>query len=558
MIKTNSAIRTIVLCLLGIYLVISTLLNFAQIGSPEHYDLNDTVIAHVVDSNGKTGTYRNMFFPNLSKGSEITFDVSIPEKSPFNDRVALCFYQYHSEIEVYFDNELIYSYGKDLTQKHKMYGNEYIILPIMNRYWGETLNIKVKQMEGRYSNHYTDFRLMRIQDARLYPMIGSGLEFLLFGTTLVLSICMFVMFVVLRICGKKISKSIAAISMFCFLLSVWQLSSRRLFYVFVNDISVCSLSEYFSIYLIPIPLFGYMGYYQVSTICKRVYFAMSGAFAIIFLYCIMMHEVYHYHLVEFEVLIYIMFLVSLFVSIYIEMFHMKRAVNGENIMRNGILISMGLVILQFALMFMQNVTIPGKMFFFLYEINFSSIAILIYMGSLIFTAGNAAIEIIRKNAMEAQTRKLAYVDVMTGIPNRFYCEEYMDKLSADENYSIVFMDADHLKYANDTYGHKMGDRLLLLIAEAMKQNFESKGCYARWGGDEFIAVLHSHQDAEEFVEAMQETLQINNEQKTLPFRISVSYGIADHDTTIRQTPDQVRDMADERMYKNKLKNHRER
>jgi diguanylate cyclase (GGDEF)-like protein len=156
-----------------------------------------------------------------------------------------------------------------------------------------------------------------------------------------------------------------------------------------------------------------------------------------------------------------------------------------------------------------------------------------------------------------------YTDALTKLDNRRRISEYIDKelltCSVEKPLTLIMIDIDFFKSVNDVLGHDVGDEVLVSFSKALSNLTSSKYARAaRWGGDEFIAVLHSHQDAEEFVEAMQETLQINNEQKTLPFRISVSYGIADHDTTIRQTPDQVRDMADERMDKNKLKNHRER
>ncbi|MEE0956327.1 MAG: GGDEF domain-containing protein [Eubacterium sp.] len=93
------------------------------------------------------------------------------------------------------------------------------------------------------------------------------------------------------------------------------------------------------------------------------------------------------------------------------------------------------------------------------------------------------------------------IDVLTGIPRRPALEHYIqDLLSSGELESLspdsskcwhfMMMDIDHFKYVNDTYGHLEGDHALQIAARTLQECFKSsRGTLARYGGDEFAAVM---------------------------------------------------------------------
>ena len=78
------------------------------------------------------------------------------------------------------------------------------------------------------------------------------------------------------------------------------------------------------------------------------------------------------------------------------------------------------------------------------------------------------------------------MDALTKICNRGYGEAQIEKLlKAKKNGMFLLFDVDKFKHINDTYGHSIGDEVLIQVADALKQTFEQAGVCMRLGGDEF-------------------------------------------------------------------------
>jgi len=95
---------------------------------------------------------------------------------------------------------------------------------------------------------------------------------------------------------------------------------------------------------------------------------------------------------------------------------------------------------------------------------------------------------------EARFRALAKHDTLTGISNRFALEEELKRLVAsskrtDANFALLFLDLDHFKNINDTFGHDFGDKLLKEVVSRVSPKLRKEDIFARLGGDEFVIVL---------------------------------------------------------------------
>lgn len=89
-----------------------------------------------------------------------------------------------------------------------------------------------------------------------------------------------------------------------------------------------------------------------------------------------------------------------------------------------------------------------------------------------------------------QVRAAAYLDVLTGLPNRRYAEQHLENMvQAERGFSMVMLDIDHFKQVNDTYGHQAGDLVLRETGRVVSRHLHDQQFMARWGGEEFVLVL---------------------------------------------------------------------
>jgi diguanylate cyclase (GGDEF)-like protein/PAS domain S-box-containing protein len=95
---------------------------------------------------------------------------------------------------------------------------------------------------------------------------------------------------------------------------------------------------------------------------------------------------------------------------------------------------------------------------------------------------------------EAQLEKLAYGDPLTKLANRRFFDQMLGReLSRAHRFglplSLAILDVDHFKMVNDTWGHPIGDRILVAVARSILQSVRSYDCIARIGGEEFAVLL---------------------------------------------------------------------
>ena len=93
-----------------------------------------------------------------------------------------------------------------------------------------------------------------------------------------------------------------------------------------------------------------------------------------------------------------------------------------------------------------------------------------------------------------EVKKLAVLDPLTGVNNRRAFFEVAEReFSRSVRYqrplAVIMIDVDKFKSINDTYGHPVGDVVLISIAETIRAQLRDLDLFARYGGDEFIALL---------------------------------------------------------------------
>lgn len=133
------------------------------------------------------------------------------------------------------------------------------------------------------------------------------------------------------------------------------------------------------------------------------------------------------------------------------------------------------------------------------------------------------------NVLNGRLKELTVTDVLTGLKNRRYLEEFLPLLIEEGQTAILMIDIDFFKKVNDTYGHYAGDIVLKELAEVLEAEIGSAGFAARIGGEEFVAVLPGIGITQ--AEALAEKIRQNVELHKWPYEpITVSIGVSQNST----------------------------
>lgn len=111
--------------------------------------------------------------------------------------------------------------------------------------------------------------------------------------------------------------------------------------------------------------------------------------------------------------------------------------------------------------------------------------------------GGIATDITELKNAERRLQRLAHYDSLTGLPNRTLFKQQLKNAIEDKQRQItavMFIDLDHFKNINDTYGHSVGDQLLLQVADRLRSCVSPEDTVSRLGGDEFTVIVRDLKD----------------------------------------------------------------
>lgn len=142
----------------------------------------------------------------------------------------------------------------------------------------------------------------------------------------------------------------------------------------------------------------------------------------------------------------------------------------------------------------------------------------------------------QRDAFEFQLKNIANTDPLTGVSNRLALSEYLKIVeSYPQKFTqtcLMIIDIDRFKQVNDQYGHIVGDRVIVSIAEQLKQNIRSSDLIVRYGGDEFLILLEQVQfiDARLLAEKIRiaislEEIDLSGSDEKLHVSVSIGFAI---------------------------------
>lgn len=158
----------------------------------------------------------------------------------------------------------------------------------------------------------------------------------------------------------------------------------------------------------------------------------------------------------------------------------------------------------------------------------------------------------------SELRRSVRTDELTGIGNRAHLEGRLRALVAEYRSrpgeaAVLMVDIDRFKEVNDTYGHPIGDRVLRMVATTLRRNLRAGDSVGRWGGEEFVSILHDVRDADDIrrVSDKLRTLVRCSRLDVAAGGISVTLSVGATSIRADDTPASLVARADELMYESK-------
>ena len=164
-------------------------------------------------------------------------------------------------------------------------------------------------------------------------------------------------------------------------------------------------------------------------------------------------------------------------------------------------------------------------------------------------------DITQMKQHQQQLEHIAHYDPLTNLPNRMLLADRLHHAMIQSErrgqfLAVAYLDLDGFKAVNDTYGHDVGDELLVILSKLMSNSLREGDTLARIGGDEFIAVLVDLEESNSYESVLERLLQaamspITIEDKTLQVSTSIGVTLYPQDGV---DADQLMRHADQAMY----------
>lgn len=157
------------------------------------------------------------------------------------------------------------------------------------------------------------------------------------------------------------------------------------------------------------------------------------------------------------------------------------------------------------------------------------------------------------NERNLELKKIASTDQLTKIYNRRELEVAIENVLANrregKSYGILFLDIDHFKNINDSYGHDIGDTVLVAVVNHIRSLMESDHVFGRWGGEEFIYLIPDvdEKSLRHFAERVRKTIDEKHISTVNHITVSVGATLV----TPEDSPESLLKRADEAVYEAK-------
>ena len=463
-----------------------------------------------------------------------------------------------SSVVVYVDEAMIYTYMPEASTNGQFTGSGYHFVLLPGDIQGKHLKVMIKACEdGAFQKAY---QVELCPSDLIYNNFAIEKELgMVISIFLVVAGFMITLIAIFSMIINEDFFPLIMIGVFAVLSGIWSLCSMKAFQFFAVPIAMGSSIEYIAMFLLPLPIISLTLWRRehMPRLERTLLQAMFWIYAFFIAAIVVLHFVDVVHFSKASVVFHIMLLFSIPLLLFVRPGHWGIMNASERMFQIGMWLTVCVGMFDIIWYYLCR---------FLFKIvnDFSDTVLPIgfmCMVSVLLISYLLDLYARRMNESEKnQLEKLAFHDELTGLANRARGEEILEEAKSwTDEYAIVNLDLNGLKFVNDKYGHAQGDKYITSFASALSEVFSREEIIARMGGDEFFVMLRGKERIAKLsglITAMQQKeMELSG---GLDYMIDASYGVARSNELTFPNPEALYRMADQRMYKMKMLSKRGR
>ena len=509
-------------------------------------------------------TYENISLEDMTgafngvKSREAIF-LSHPLNVDTHKPLTLRIYSRLSAVKVMVDDHQIYSYGFVDVSKHRMVGSGYHFILLPTSYYGKMLKIELMTSEDDALTAAPEIVLTTADGAiSMFAMermfgIFSGLFMFMGGLAIII-------LSVHSIYMDKRFYPLAVIGLFSCGAGIWSLSTIKALQLFSGDVTLNTVLEYVSMYMLPIPMLFLSLHFRrsASPRARNLIKAVMALAALYFFASIFLQVSGIMEVTKIVGVFHILLIPYAMCLIFAGSSKWRRMKAGERLFQIGLYFVAGICVLEISVYYVINTVykISSKINNIVSPFAMLTLDVVMTIGFLM-----EIYDMRLRDTERERLQKLACRDQMTGLMNRGMCSRRFRELRASgKDFVILNMDLNGLKVVNDNYGHLTGDEYIRIFAETATKALGGNNDLYRVGGDEFLYISTEMSEDELYRKAglIKKLEKIIQRENGISFSIDASYGIAGSRESGFKDPEDVYRLADKRMYEMKKGQKKER
>ena len=483
---------------------------------------------------------------SLPAGGKDIIEFTLKDEKAANTDIT--FFAVHQEIEMYIDDELVYS-GKrgDKNPFGKTPGSLWASVRLNSGDIGKLIRIEItpayKDVKGALPEIYIgDSTTILLEEFRndIFTAIVAFVTFIV-GMG-------FLIWVLYNKSNLSIDTRLFYLACFAVFIGLWKLTDLRIIPLLIDNPVLVSYMPLLSLALVIVPFTLFMGElfkddkkwkYNALCIASLVY-----GFVIVVLQMFNITDVRELLTIN-HGLMAILILLGISGSII-------------TIVKNGWTMTIKLNTFCLLLCFMG--TVADLLLFYKVKAKivscFGIVAFLIYIIVLGFASIKESRRLINEGKKAQKYQNIAFHDQLTTLYSRSAFVDYTKPEEfVPDDVIIVLCDLNNLKYCNDHFGHEAGDRYLIESAKVIKEVFEKCGRCFRMGGDEFAIIMRNKtvEECERYIGELRNKQAEYRKAHPEEFPIYIACGFAAFDGTVDHDINDTMRRADKRMYADKYR-----